>query len=333
MVKSLTYWKVHEQIKSGKLSPVYLFAGEEIFLKREIEDLIHSSVFKNSASDLNCNIFYGEDCSLDNVIDTLKTQPFGEGKRLVLLRNVEKLYQHEKKLVEFLRVSVSSAIFIMETEKHPSDKFIKKIAEFCTVVDFCELKEKELHNWINNFAHKHGKRISYAGITSLLEKLGYELDEVVNALNKLFLYAADKKEISEHDIKLLIKKTREDTRFAFLNALMRRQIGLSLSMANELSRNGKNAADLIGLINWQLKRLENVKRLSQTGMSKGEIIRTLKMTPYVFDIVNKQAEKFSMLEIERNFRLLLESDVAIKQGSKSPGLALETLIVDLCARK
>jgi len=334
MVNVLTYWDVHKQIKSGKLSPVYLFTGEELFLKKEIEGLIQHVIFKGKASDLDHNIFYAQDSSLDDVLGTLKTQPFAVEQRLVVLRDVEKFSQHEKKLIEFFSSGLSrKAVFIIETGKRHTDKFIKKIAEFCTVAAFSELEEKELYKWINTFARKHDKQISSPGIALLVEKLGCELEGIVNALSKLFLYCAGKKAISEADVELLIKKTRQNTRFAFLNALMRRQTGRALIMANELSRGGKHATDLIGLINWQLKRMENVKKVSQPGAPKAEMLRKLKMTPYVFNIIRKQAQNFSIHEIEKNFKLLLESDMAIKQGTKSPGLALETLIVDICMRK
>ena len=139
--------------------------------------------------------------------------------------------------------------------------------------------------------------------------------------------------ISEMDIEALIKKTREDTRFTFLNALMKKQTSRALVMASELSRNGKHATDLIGLINWQMKRIESVKQLTENGYTKDKVATELKMTPYVFGIVNKQALLFTTEEIKRDFELLLESDLAIKQGLKSPGLTLETLIVQLCTNK
>ena len=103
-------------------------------------------------------------------------------------------------------------------------------------------------------------------------------------------------------------------------------------MADELSSGGKHATDLIGLINWQLKRIENVKHLSREGVARNDIMLKLKMTPYVFDIVRRQAQRFTTGELASSFKLLLESDMAIKQGLKDPGLALETLIVNLCAK-
>ncbi len=333
MVKALTYWDILKDIKSKKIATVYLFSQEELFLKRQVEELVKDAVVGESLADFNYNVFYAEDASIDVVLDTIRTNPFLGQRRLVILKNVEKYSPYEKKLTAFLKNPAPQTVFIMETLKKSTDKFIKKIVPFATEVVFNQLKGAALNKWISEYTKNKGKRISYEGIALLVEKVGNELDVIINALNKLLLYAGENLLISEMDIESLIKKTRQDTRFTFLDALMRKQTSVALDMASELSRDGKHATDLIGLINWQLKRIESVKQLAETGYSKDRIAKELKLTPYVFNIIHKQASRFTAQEIKRDFDLLLASDVAIKQGLKSPGLALETLIVQLCTNK
>ncbi|MCG2710838.1 MAG: DNA polymerase III subunit delta [Candidatus Omnitrophica bacterium] len=333
MVKSKTYWDILKNIKSKKIDVLYLFTQEELFLKRQVEELLKDAVVGKTSADFNYNVFYAEDASIDEVLDTIKTNPFLGEKRLVILKDVEKYSPHEKKLTVFLKNPAPKTVFIMETVKKSSDKFIKKIASFATEVMFSQLNGFALNKWISEYAESKGKQISSAGIALLLEKVGNELDVIVNALNKLFLYAGESLIISEMDIESLIKKTRQDTRFSFLNALMSKHTGKALEMAIELSRNGKHATDLIGLINWQLKRVERVKQLTESGFSKDRMAKELKITPYVLNIIHTQAARFTTQEIKRGFELLLSSDVAIKQGLKSPGLTLEILIVQLCTNK
>jgi DNA polymerase III subunit delta len=332
MVKTpLTYGQIRTELKAKDINSVYIFAGEELFLKRQIEELIKSRLFAESSAEFNQDIFYAEQAGLDKVLDTLRTQPFLAEKRLVILRNADKFSGHEPELLEFLKNYKQSNVFILETEKNLSDKFIKKLMPFATAVLFSPLQGQELNKWISDYAKSKGKNIDYNAVALIVEKVGNDLESVMNALNKLCLYAGDQSILQEQDIEVLIKKTREDTRFDFLNALMSKQTSQALEMANELSRNGKNASELIGLINWQLKRLDKVKQLQKKGYSQDVIISQLKLTPYVYNIVKKQAAKYSSEELEKGFNLLLDSDIAIKQGLKSPGLTLETLIVCLCA--
>ena len=330
MVKILSYWQVRKQIKSKDIQPVYIFAGTELFLKRQVEELLKTLLFANSSSEFNQDIFYAQEVSLDKVLDTLRTQPFLSEKRLVILKNADKFSLHEKKLLEFLETKSSRNIFVLETEKKLSDRFIKKIVPYAQAVEFKPLEGTELNKWVNEYAQEKGKDISASAVALIVEKVGNDLESIINALNKLCLFASGQKKINAEDADLLIKKTKEDTRFDFLNALMSKQIDKALAMANELSRNGKNVSDLIGLINWQFKRLDKVKQMQERGLSQDEIISGLKMTPYIYKIVRKQAAGYSSRQLDENFRLLLESDIKIKQGLRSPGLTLETLIVRLC---
>lgn len=333
MVKTLTYWQIRTDIKAGKIDPVYVLAGEEVFLKRHIEELIKTRLFATSSAEFNQDIFYAEEASLDKVLDTIRTQPFLAERRLVILKNAEKFSIHEKKIVKFLKEKKNKNVFIFETQKKLSDKFIKKIAPFSTPVLFTPLEGTDLNKWVGAHVKAKGKTMSYNAIALLVEKVGNDLESIINAINKLCLYAVNQKTLKEQDIEILIKKTREDTRFSFLNALMSKQTSRALTMANELSRNGKHVTDLLGLINWQFKRLDKLKQLQQKGYSQDVIIKQLKLTPYIYNIVRKQAGKYSDSQLQNGFNLLLESDVAIKQGLKSPGLTLETLIVQLCANK
>ncbi|MBU1044327.1 MAG: DNA polymerase III subunit delta [Candidatus Omnitrophica bacterium] len=331
MVKPLTYWQIKTELKAKEINSVYIFAGEELFLKRQIEELVKARLFAASSAEFNQDIFYADQTSADKVLDTLRTQPFLSEKRLVILKNADKFSQYEKPLLDFLKEKRCKNILILETEKTLSDKFIKKLVPFSTPVLFSHLQGQDLNKWVNDYAQSKGKKIDYNAIALLIEKIGNDLESIITSLNKLCLYSGAQSVLKEQDIEVLIKKTREDTRFTFLNALMSKQTSRALEMAHELSRNGKHVSDLIGLINWQFKRLDKVKQLQQKGYSPATIIAQLKITPYIYNIVKKQAATYTAQELAKGFDLLLDSDIAIKQGLKSPGLTLETLIVCLCA--
>ncbi|MBI4845919.1 MAG: DNA polymerase III subunit delta [Candidatus Omnitrophica bacterium] len=330
---ALTYWDIKTRIKASKIDPVYIFSGEEIFLKRFILEEIRLKLFPNDLLPFNYSVFFAKESSCKEVLDTVKTQPFMSAKRLIVLKNVEKFSEREKELLAFLSKPAAKSVFIMETEKKSSDKFIKKLTAFATTVNFDKLEGDELMGWVVQYIKSHGKMITPTAALLLIEKLGNDLDMLVNAISKLLLYVGDADQISEKDIEIMIKRTREDTRFVFLNALMSKQLSSALTMADLLSRDGKHATDIIGLINWQLKRVEKVKNLNEQGYTQADIVSMLKLSPFALKSINKQSGSFSKQALQTGFKFLLETDLAIKQGLKAPGVALETLIVRLCALK
>ncbi len=330
MVDILTYRDIHAHVLKSELKPVYLFAGGEQFLKRAILELIKKRLFNSDSSLCNYSVFYAGECDLPSFFNTARTQPFLSEKRLIVFKNIEKISSLEENLIAFLKCHIAHSVIILETEKQISDKFIKKIIDLTVPVVFYPLQGAEFHDWINTYAKSMGAKISYKAIALLVEKVGNELDALVNALNKVCLFVYKGKTVEEEDIDILIKKTRQDTRFSFLDALMNKEVSLALSMVNELSRDGKQAADIVGLINWQLRRVEQFKKLTEAGRSRETILKQLKITPRIMGILKSQSVRFSLAELDKGFRILLESDLAIKQGRKNPALALELLVVRLC---
>ncbi|MCP4650165.1 MAG: DNA polymerase III subunit delta [PVC group bacterium] len=330
MVKSFSYWDVKSDISSGRIEPLYLFAGEEIFLKRSIEEEIKKVLVPAESIHFNFNVFYAEEGNFNAVLDAVTTQPFMTSRRLVIVKNVEKFSAFEKDLLAFLSRPIQNSCLILETDKKLGDKFIKKIVKFVRPIIFSCLDESGLRKWVNNYTKIRGKKISLSAVTLLIENIGSDLDAVANALDKLLVYSRTAKQIDEKAVIELVSKTTTDSRFALLDALMYKRVDRALIIANELAGDGKHVTDIIGLINWQLKRVEAVKQLSEQGCPQSEMARQLKMSPYVVNIVQKQASRFKKEEIEKGFRYLLESDLMIKKGLKNPLWTLETLIVRLC---
>ncbi|MFH2137043.1 MAG: DNA polymerase III subunit delta [Candidatus Omnitrophota bacterium] len=333
MVKSLTYWDVKSHIKSGKIAGVYLFSGEEIFLIRSIEEEIKNSLVPKESVHFNFDVFFAEEANFVSVLDSVKTLPFMSAKRMIIVKNVEKFSSFEEELITFLSTSVNNVCLILETNKKLEDKFIKKIAKYAIPVAFPRLQGVGLRKWVADYVLNNGKRIAPGAVELLIENAGIELDALINSLDKLCTYSLEEKTISEASVEALVGKTTTDTRFALVDALVQKKADRALIIANELSRDGKQATDIIGLINWQLKRIESVKQLAQKGCSQETMSRKLKMSPYIVNIVKKQAARFSFRELDKDLRLLLDSDIAIKQGLKPPLLALETLIVRICTEK
>ncbi|MBU4305500.1 MAG: DNA polymerase III subunit delta [Candidatus Omnitrophica bacterium] len=333
MVTALTYWDITAQISAGNIAAVYLFTGEEVFLKRIVEEELRSQLLPGDSLHFNYNVFYAQETPLPVVLDTVRTHPFLAKRRLVILKNADHFDDYEREILSFLQSPVPNTVFVLETDKKLNDKFVKKLAPLSTNVVFSRLEGKGLEKWAGLYVRSQGKKISPDAVSVLAEKVGNELEVLSSALEKLCLYVGEAKQIQSGDIERIIKKTREDTRFTFLNALAGKQTARALAMAHELSRNGKQVSDIIGLINWQLKRIENVKRLSAEGLSQERIARELKLSPYAVKIVATQAARINNQELMRGFQLLLDNDIAIKQGRISPALALETIIVRLCTSK
>ncbi len=333
MVTALSYWDIQSKLKNSDISPVYLLFGEELYLKRTLTEAFRKNVLSDdNLADFNYGIYFAEDIEIKTVLDIARTQPFLGKKRLLIIRNAEKLSAAERELVVYLSNPASWTCLILDSDKHLSNKFLKRISEHTVPVEISPRKGRDLDQWIQEYVSRKQKKIGQNASYLLAEKVGSELDLLAGALDKICLYLDKKPLISEAVVEEMVSKTKLDSRFVFLDALADKNAALALPLVAPLSREGKDAAAMIGLINSRLKQIENFKKLKSGGMPVPQIASRLSLSRYSLSRVQRQAANFQVKELERNFQLLLDSDVAIKTGQSSPVLTLETLVVRLCAR-
>ncbi|MBU2062955.1 MAG: DNA polymerase III subunit delta [Candidatus Omnitrophica bacterium] len=332
MVRSLTYWDIKGEIDADKIGGKYLFYGEEQFLKRAIENQLKTRLIPQAYLHFNYDVFFCGETDYKAILESLNVKPVKSPRRLVIIKDAEKLKISEKEFIEFLKSSkFDTTCLILETAKGENDGFIKKLFPLLTPVKFSRLVGPDLGRWVTKYLDARGKKIAFDAMGLLVENAGSELTGLSQDLDKLILYAGEAKQISRDHVEKIVTKTSVDSRFDFVNALMRKDAARALALLEQINRGGKNVAEIIGLINWQLKRVENVKRLEDVDCSNEDIKRELKLNPYALEILKKQAKKIRQEWLDKSFRLLLSSDMDIKQGRQEPLLALQTLVVTLCS--
>ncbi|RKY34262.1 MAG: DNA polymerase III subunit delta [Candidatus Omnitrophota bacterium] len=330
MVKFLTYWDLLSNIKANRVAPVYLFTGDEVFLKRSAEEKIKLSLVPASLKDFNYQLFFAEQADLSSVLDCLKTQPFMCQRRVLVLRDAEKFSNFEKNIITYLKNPCLSSCFIVYA-KNKNSKFVKNISKFTENVLFEPLKGQGLKKWINHYLRNKNKLILPQAMEVLFEKVGSDLGVLSSSLDKLCLFIKDAREIKVEHIELLIKKTHTDTKFSFLNALSKKDVSRALTIFNDISSQSKNFIEIIGLLNWQMQRMLVVKRLVEKKCSSDQISLRLSLSSYAVNNLKKQVYIFSVQELENSLDLLLKSDVALKTGTANSRLVLENLIVRICS--
>jgi DNA polymerase-3 subunit delta len=79
----------------------------------------------------------------------------------------------------------------------------------------------------------------------------------------------------------------------------------------------------------QYRLLIQIKELSSSGLSVGQIATRLRTAPFVVHKIAAQARRFSLDHLLRAYQRLVEADEAIKTGRLEAALALELLVSEL----
>lgn len=243
---SSTYQKIIQDVKGGKLSPVYFFSGEEIFFIDELEKVILKSVLQPGTEDFNLDILYGKDISsLNEVITICQQYPVFSERRLVILREAQHLNRKEswEPLASYLQQPMGSTTLVILFKHKSLDKrwdVSKKIMAASTTFEAVKFKEAELSPWIKKWIEGIGFKISDLHAQLIAENLGNDLSRIVNESEKLLVALPKGSVIDDEAIEKYIGISREYNSFELLNAIQQYQLPKAVKIIDHFSKNPKS---------------------------------------------------------------------------------------------
>ena len=227
---------IEKQLKQKKLLPVYYLFGEDTYSVditfAEIEKVVQPFI----TSDFDKEVLYGENQNFTNIIGLASTFPFGSEKKLIIVKQAEKL-KDKKEKKEILSYFESPAdftvlVFLHEgTITNPTSEPYKTLANQGYLFEAKELKGKSLIDWLISTVEKNGKTISYDNAQLLTDISGENRNTLESQLEKIFIYVGDNKEITIDSIRGLSTSLKQYTIFDLQNAIGKKNKSAALKVA------------------------------------------------------------------------------------------------------
>ncbi len=208
-----------------------------------------------------------------------------------------------------------------------------------TVTEFSELRtygrrgeSSEVETWLIARAHERGIAIDAPALAALVELIGANLRMLAVELEKLAMYAGDRR-ITADDVHLLSPQAREETVFALVDAVVEGRGPVALRVLRQiLEESSQTPSYLQAMIARQVRHLVRATELLERGESEqaigeatgvrnnfalGKLVRQARG-------VDREAAETALREIER-------SDQLVKTGKLGDVLALELLTIRLAS--
>ncbi len=241
-------------------------------------------------------------------------------------------------------------------------RIFKVVSENGVVISFArgrgELQQKRmLVDNVETFLSERGKRLSPEAWEALGRKTGFQFRQSVEAMEMLVTYAADRTVIEAQDVEEVIGKTREDSVFELLSAILDRDLNRALANLGELLRQGVHHLMILSMIGREVRLLLHAAILLSSGRLKayrpgmeygpfsthvyprlkemaadveGEGFFLAGQHPFVIYNALRNSGKFTQERLIRHLHQLVAADAAMKSTGRDPRLMLERLIIDLC---
>lgn len=322
---------------------IYLFHGND---KAQIQSTIQTwekAFLEKNPDSTNLTKYTPDQINLPNLISELKSLPFLEDKRLIILPEfTDKIHKDDQKKLasEFKNLPDSTILCIISYKKlpkttNPIHKELIKLNK--TQPDQFHIKEittseKNLTQTIQKIISSYNKNISAHDAKVLSQNLQQNSVKIESETNKLGLYSLskqpDQSEVSQKQIQDICSYTTETNVFHLMDHITLGQTQKALQKIQELSDNGEDLMKIFYLIIRQFRILIQLNSLADQNLPQSEITSLTKLHPYVVKKTLPQAQKFHINQLLKTYNQLLQIDRKIKTGQTKPE-QLQTEIVSL----
>ena len=310
--------KTLKQRLKGELKNFYLFQGEDFFLYDRGFAMIKKACNINF-EDFNLQKFDDENFSAKSVIDSLEMLPMADERRLVLVKNVAKISENDKKTFFNYLSSPSDSSVLVIFDYFKKFDFLKDYAEFvdCKRFDYPLCKALIISEF-----EKNGKKISEEAVSTLFDSTNGYLSKIINEVSKISAYASDEELITKQMIDNLTSKDYEYIVYQLTEALGSKNADLAINLLNQMAKE----QGLISLITNHFRRLFFI---SISDLDNKELASLLGVKEYAITKQRAQAKNFSKIQLKKIYSLLEEVDFNIKNGQMLQDTALNYIVFSI----
>jgi len=329
----------------AKAQPVfYVFHGPDEFTRSETLNSFKQRLGPSDTVDLNTTELDGRDVSMGDLRHHCDAIPFMADRRLVIVHGLLKRLSPSKKrsgarrkllddLVDYLPTLPQSTrlVFVDDVLLSSKHRVVKlaRSSEQGYEKQFKPPKPKQLPSWVQKRARKYGGEVEPRAAHRLATLVGDDLRLLDQEIQKLITYTDGQRPITSEDVDLLVPYVQEAVIFDLVDALGQRDGRTASQILHRLLDEGEHPLGLLGMIVRQFRLLIQVKELKAERANPHQIAKRLNIHPYPARKLHGQANHFTAEQLEKVYRHLLETDVAIKTGKLGPTIALDLLVAGL----
>ena len=322
MITQWTWTQFHKKLQKGHIQPVYFFYGDEPYLLDDVLMSLSDAIIDKKLKDFNLKTFYAENTSALQIKEAVKTIPVASEKKLVVLKDAS-YFKRIDQLQSLIEKPVSSCVLVFVGNKiNQQRKFFKTLSQTGAIVKCSALRDHQLSLWIQKMTSSFQKSIDDSDF--LLQRVGPSMLDLHNEIMKLVQYIGKRPSITIQDIKNVVPKNYMESVFDLVNALGSPK---SLLLLKSLFYQGQNEMLILTMLSRQIRILILIKEAQSEELSPTQICRRTGVSFYFLNQYIQQSRSWSLVQLCRFHKLLLETDRLLKSTSISKPLLIENCIL------
>lgn len=306
-----------------------LYSSDGAILNKEINDLEK----KLDISD-NDIIYYNID-DIDGIINEASTIGMFSLNKFIII-NMDSYFKDKKDIPNINLLenyfdsynSNSYLVFVCNSDSIDSRKKIVNLIKKYGIVKKLEVNDNYLNDYVNNYLKDNGYKINNGDVVYFINRVGNNINNVTNELDKLMLYKINDKLINRNDIDLLTVENIDDSIYDLVNCILKNDNEKAIKLYNNFINNGMDVNQIVAIIAAQIRLLYQVKRLYNSGKSNDEIAKILEFkSVYRVKYLLSDSYYYSESDLVKYLSKLADIDNAIKTSNGDGNMLMQLFIV------
>jgi DNA polymerase-3 subunit delta len=345
------------RVKRGQTPPLLLLIGPEAWQRSQLKQTLSAAAGPGAVTEHDLT-----QVSLTEVLDDARSLSLFATDRLIWVSNAEAALPRGRAAAEaadaidadgesasatanaaplaaYAADPTPGTVLVFEAIRNDFEgddkRKLERVAKFYSAIpDVVELRRLAAHDArreAESLAAQAGLRLDAAAFDMLVEALAADLARISVEVEKLALYAGNRK-LTVEDIAELVPDARASNIFALVNALGRRDRSRALEILDTLTREGEYLPLALSFLSTQFRlalaaREANLKSAQQI---QSHFTRMgIPMWSARAEQIAQTAAKFGKPQIERAMKLIFEADRGLRDARPDDRIVMEQFILKL----
>lgn len=305
-------------INTEQKQNLYIFCGDGFLINKCLTKLkIDLKIF----DDLQISYFDTDNFSCKNLILSCEQVSFFGEKRVVVLKNLEKINETDKKELQNYIKNLNPLCVLCLIDSYNNGIFdYLKIEK----VELKSLSETQLHSFVFDKLKAKNKQIDEGAYSILARACNNDMTKLEIEIDKLCAYCLDKNKIEESDIKKLVIANEEIIIYELTTALGQKNAQESLSILFKLMGSPDDNAKLFSLMSTTFQRMFFALLSKESDL---QLATKMGIKEYAVKKLRQQTKNFTQRKLKKIVEEICETEYNIKSGKMTSENALYYIVL------
>jgi len=330
--------ELKDELKNNNFNNVYLFYGNENYLKTYYLNLLKNTVIKEQ-DDFNCIEFNFANADVGDIYDAVLSYPITSDRKVVIVKDME-LEKSDKNEIEALINIINDVadfcvlIFYQLNSDYPhlnetTKPFIKELEKKANTVNFEKQKKTDLVSWaLRRFASEK-KEISNEDVLYLLDITDNTMQNLINEITKICNYCSVDR-VTRKMIDDIVVKTVDAKVYEMTDFIINRNPQKAYEVLDDLINLKYDVNFIAGSVFSLIRNLIVIKSADDNNILLKTVEKDTKIKEYTAKKLLQTSKRISDKKLLKCMEICQQSDALMKRADEDKGIIImQRLIAQL----